>query len=1125
MKRACLSAVMFSLLCTSVPALAVPPHPSLRKEVQEGKRPEPGYMRQVREKGAPKVKGKRKALGLMKKKGLFSKAAPGVSPAPGFDAPDTAPADTAAAPAAVGTPNVLALLVSFSDVTGQAAPAFFESLIFGGAFPSVRHYYGEVSGGALSLTTVDPPSSEGWLPLTGTKAGYNADIYLQAMVQDSVAAADPTVNFSDYDNDGDGAVDYFIVIHPGTGGELTGSNDDIWSRTATLPTPIATADGVVVDTFMTVPEYWLNPGDMTIGVYAHEFAHLLGLIDLYDLGSDSAGIGDWGLMGHGAWNGPISRAGSPAYPGAWSRAALGWVDPAVPSGNLDGVVLQPVEEGGPVYYLWNDGAPNNEYFLVENRQQIGYDLYLPSHGLLVWHIDENMTTNNHQALSHNDCYWNPHYLVALQQADGDLGLEKNLSTGDAGDPYPGVLAKTGFSSDSAPNSGSYRDCLSQVAVRGINEGGTAVSADLQVSAPPELMVEAYRSGAPLFPGREATLTVALLNGGGNVAGVTAELVSSSSLVTVTQPYATYPPIAFGETGMNDTAPFRVMVDPSALPGDLADLQILYTTDGMAGTEALDVALAVEPEGVLFMDDDRNSPGDFSSFFLTPLATLGRAATHWDGLVRGTPPPYVLEHFPLLLWTTAATFSDTVTAEQEDFLTSYLMGGGSLVLSSQDYYDDRGYTPFALNYLRLSGFTGEAAYSLVTGYNSDPVSGNLGPYTLAYPFPNRSDYVFSSSQSSPFLRKVSGSPAAVRYEGPLFSTAFFGFPMEALGDGDRTETIAHLLPWLDKVPGEGTGDGLADLLLVSPGGAGGKDLQVLESEGYAVAGPVLRGDLGGDEDYFIRGDVNGDGLGDLVWGRILDADTVEWDVHLAVWSDDGGGPVVAFEDWNLSIPWSRGAGSPESSFFLGDADGDGKEDLIFAEEDPANRRNLTWWVARSTGRSFLNPVVWSAAFGSPTKGTYLVGDVSGDGRADLLYLRARRCEVARSTGTAFVEIGVWSKATGGSRADYYLGDVNGDGVEDLVYSRDGKNRDLEWSASLSTGRSFAASETWSEGFGGDSWTGFGLVDLDGDGASDLVGWGLEGVDWIFRASYSTGMRFGDPGTVGRFPALPGDAVIP
>jgi M6 family metalloprotease-like protein len=480
------------LVLGASPASAVPPHPDLAREIRLGLRPEPGYLRQLREEGPPKLRGDRKAGKVIKGKKAKGREEFQFAPAPGSLPVEGSSLLSLSAPPATGTQKALVLLVEFSDIAGQAEPTDFDDLVFGSVSPSVKHYYEEVSGGSFSIVTDDLPSTTGWLTLPGTKEYYRTN--LVEMARDAVAEAEAVdFDFSPYDNDSDGLVDYLIIVHVGRGGELLGESDLIWSQYVNFSPAESTDDGVGVDTFITVPEYWYypnplpssDPTDMTIGVYVHEFGHLLGLPDLYDPTLTSMGIGDWGLMGLGTWNGPADRGESPAWPGAWSRVALEWTFPVIPTDDVADLLLSPVESGGPVYYLWENGAANSEFFLVENRQQLGYDAELPFHGLLIWHVDETKSGNSPPVEGHDDCDWPAHYLVALQQSDGFLNLEFYDNTGDPGDPYPGIFDYTEFSLTSTPNSGSYADCSSYVALRNISETDGNIVVDVEVKGPPK----------------------------------------------------------------------------------------------------------------------------------------------------------------------------------------------------------------------------------------------------------------------------------------------------------------------------------------------------------------------------------------------------------------------------------------------------------------------------------------------------------------------------------------------------------------------------------------------------------------------------------------------------------------
>ncbi len=238
-------------------------------------------------------------------------------------------------------------------------------------------------------------------------------------------------------------------------------------------------DGVRIYTYSINPEYWLTPGDITLGVYSHELGHVLGLPDLYDTDYSSRGVGRWSLMAGGSWNG--TNGSSPAHFDVWSKIYLGFVAPTVPSYDQTGISLPRIETNASAYKLWTNGSPGNEYFLLENRQRTGYDTYLPSEGLLIWHIDDNESGNT-------DEWWPSsglpgHYLVALEQADNLWELEQNIDYGDTGDPYPGSTVNRTFSAASSPNSNSYAGTGTQVSVVNISNSGVTMTADIAVGSP------------------------------------------------------------------------------------------------------------------------------------------------------------------------------------------------------------------------------------------------------------------------------------------------------------------------------------------------------------------------------------------------------------------------------------------------------------------------------------------------------------------------------------------------------------------------------------------------------------------------------------------------------------------
>lgn len=394
-----------------------------------------------------------------------------------------------AASTPTGTFRTLAILVSFSDKAAKTDSTKYDSLLFGANYGSLRNYYKVVSYGSLDVVSINLPSSLGWKTMSNKYSYYVNNSYglgsypynAQKLVEDAVNAVNGVVDFSKYDNDGDGYVDALFIIHAGQGAEYTGKTTDIWSHSWATYSPI-TVDGVKVYRYSMEPEYWSASGDMTMGVFAHEFAHnAFGLPDLYDTDYSSNGVGSWSLMGSGNWNGANSMGESPAFPDAWSRMQMGYVTPTNITANVTGQTINAAESKAEAYSIWRGGVPDSEYFLVENRQQTSYDTYLPGSGLLIYHVDDSIATDNEYEWypGHTD---SSHYLVAVEQADGLYDLEKYANRGDAGDPFPGSTSNTVFSGTTTPDSKDYSGTQTGVRISSISASAAAMTADFALSS-------------------------------------------------------------------------------------------------------------------------------------------------------------------------------------------------------------------------------------------------------------------------------------------------------------------------------------------------------------------------------------------------------------------------------------------------------------------------------------------------------------------------------------------------------------------------------------------------------------------------------------------------------------------
>lgn len=374
----------------------------------------------------------------------------------------------------VGTKKAIVLLVDFSDAPATTSQSHYQDMLFSSgtyAGGSMRDYYREASYNKLTVTGnvagAGGPTS-GWFRAPHPKSYYADGNFgfngypknAQKLVEDVLDLANPFVNFSQYDNDGDGNIEALVIICAGSGGEVTGNKNDIWSHKWGISPK--TLDGKKAST------YFMAPEDGRVGVMAHELGHLLmGWPDLYDTDYSSAGTGRWDLMAGGSWN---NGGNTPAHPTAWCKYKVGWITPTVLFNNGQTVTFNPYADQGHVYKLPIGSASSKEYFLVSNRQKKKFDAHLPGEGLIIEHVDDNLSNNTDEN----------HYLVDIEQADGQRDLNTNANRGDANDPYP-TASNDKFTKDTTPNSKAYSGADSKVAVTDIKKlAGDKVSAKMSV---------------------------------------------------------------------------------------------------------------------------------------------------------------------------------------------------------------------------------------------------------------------------------------------------------------------------------------------------------------------------------------------------------------------------------------------------------------------------------------------------------------------------------------------------------------------------------------------------------------------------------------------------------------------
>lgn len=354
-----------------------------------------------------------------------------------------------------GERKLLMLLLNYKDTSPRFAKEDFDMYMNGEKYAGIgsfRDYYLENSYGQLDITT----TVTRWITLPYEKSHYGADGAL-AMIADALHIIDGEIDFTEFDNDGDGILDGLAVIHQGAGQEATGSSSDIWSHSSTIYG--MEFDGIQVRRYTIQPE--LLGKDLTkmstIGVMCHEFGHNLGAPDFYDTdyslsGGEFPGTGVWDLMGSGAWNGEYGNR--PAGINMWQKIQLGWVSPLT-LGESVGVKGMKGATFVPEAYRFDCTLPG-EYFVIENRRREGeFDCALPGEGLLVYHINESLVDGNLVSNTINNSFPQAVYTVcagAMCDPDTDSYTYGTVSSDIA--PFPGSASVTAFNDRTLPSTRS-----------------------------------------------------------------------------------------------------------------------------------------------------------------------------------------------------------------------------------------------------------------------------------------------------------------------------------------------------------------------------------------------------------------------------------------------------------------------------------------------------------------------------------------------------------------------------------------------------------------------------------------------------------------------------------------------
>ncbi|MBQ7209579.1 MAG: M6 family metalloprotease domain-containing protein [Paludibacteraceae bacterium] len=371
----------------------------------------------------------------------------------------------------------LVILVNFSDKTFKTEntrDAFDEMLngesyTYGGATGSVRQYYSDQSSGAFQpeLVVYGPVTLSKSYSYYGSNDSEGNDKYCCTMVAEAcnLAFEQYNIDLAYFDSDNDGYVDFVDILYAGYGEADSSDKNTIWPCEWALSDPygdyrkVLTLGGKKIDTFSCHQELDGQTRKRAgIGTACHELGHVFGLPDFYDY--ENPTIGEWDIMDGGAY---LNNGNTPPAFSGYERMCSGWAKPEMLNEAKKGVELDELQTSQQIYIITESGTHNfsgtnpnpKNFYILENRQNIGWDKYLPGHGMLIWRVQYNQSYWDYNIPNGVD--WNSagtkitkyHQGMNIMAADGKVKYEIDedgtyFTYGDSGDPFPGTEGVTEY---------------------------------------------------------------------------------------------------------------------------------------------------------------------------------------------------------------------------------------------------------------------------------------------------------------------------------------------------------------------------------------------------------------------------------------------------------------------------------------------------------------------------------------------------------------------------------------------------------------------------------------------------------------------------------------------------------
>ena len=288
-----------------------------------------------------------------------------------------------------GSPRVAVVLANFKDIklkSTSTVAAFSDKYTNGSK--SARQYFIDQSGGKFSpqIDVLGPVTVSKNRAYYGTDptSGNSHDTNKSEFVQEVINLLN--TDLSQYDNDGDGDVDSFIIVYAGPGQSHGAAAETIWP--CHMNSYMGSKNGVDITDVVLICETAGSSDSETalngIGTFCHEFSHTLGLPDFYDTenSGDHYGMGYWSIMNSGNYNDDMN---TPAGYTAFEKSVMDWMEIPVATGRTQYTLKSMDQTGASAVKIYNDQS-TDEFYILECHRKAGWYAFNRAEGLLVTHV-------------------------------------------------------------------------------------------------------------------------------------------------------------------------------------------------------------------------------------------------------------------------------------------------------------------------------------------------------------------------------------------------------------------------------------------------------------------------------------------------------------------------------------------------------------------------------------------------------------------------------------------------------------------------------------------------------------------------------------------------------------------